>query len=1419
MIMPKTLFKIDWNAFKVKQDQPSKAFEDLCYHLFCRKFKLSDGVRVNYNHKGLETDPVLNKDKKLVGFQSKFFENKLSENSSVKQIKDSLKKAKDEYPDIKIIMIYTHYSFGSAEPIHKKEIEAAASPVLIEWFMESNFQAALFKPSNLDLAQLYFGRGSEFLFVQEQLSTELRTFLPSLNYIPLALKTKDGKAIKDISKLIQEDPSRFYMILGNPGSGKSIYLNKLVFELSALGATTQNGMYAALLRNGAIPMLINLRDCLSENIETLIRERQHDNQIRGKCFKFIYLFDGLDELSEAKADEVLSFIRELAEKADTSRIVFSCRTGNMNRLKAKMFLPDLKEVEITELSDKQIDHYFKVRSNGSKITRLAILRANNPALIEHIHDILLLKLLWDTIDLLDETSTIVDLLDQKTKLLIHSPEHKKLIESLNLLNPKGEKILALHEDIAFEFQRQFQFRFSIAELQELILRTLPLQDFRSVNDLVNYLSDLFFENSYSAITGNQTYVYQHRRYQEYFFVKKLKKVYEQDPKVLRQLRVIGNKEFFENFFVPFLRSAYLKEKNLVGNLELNLIDVYLGRNRNFGADNAIYLDSDRFIYAITSQPPVVYEQLINDENLDIKAKLFQDLPSAGVIRKMFKSLTQHPDDYDTEQALRNIWETGVKKLINFCAILHQQNKLDESAAIRKWLGEIYRIYKVHNFKIPSKFKQQLTLQDPFFSSWESWLYIAIVIDGTAVEYIFNDRIRGNYQHFAGEHFFPGPEESGKDKLVRSFLRVCLLYRRQELLTLIGSFDEFEALALFQTLTRSEFLPMALQDQSLNASITTLFDRVAAAYSGQNIGWLFFKKLLKGGVADREKSYANSEFKKLRERDELSMKHSGRLHEFVLLSFVLDSYDFQLFLDRSDRLEDFNHYYDLGLYATLHKNYVQMLARSRTLPEIMRDFRKYNETFTKNNNSKPFKTEMAILLADLFATSPLATAEKKQLFRLITFGRENIDGLTFFTHLKMLEPAEFTHMITDSELTILETQLYLGTNGYYDFIDQCFDLAFLYADINHVQSVEYIVRGINEGILRHGWRKDVIVSHHLVDALEILYRNRWLNPKELKKQAKLLFAMTLKVTEITDGKFTWRGPYHLVDMVAKYDLPLAEKFAEKVKRENYEYQPSLLTSIIKAKINLGYPVAELEEAIRKYNRRYSPNGKARKEYNLERFKVYLQIATSGLYTTEERKGAFNNARKEVSVLLEEDNIVSWDNDLSDEIPVYQMLCSQYNETFDIPLAPDREREPRIYDFAKEQQFGENLKMVNTKEQLEASYETIQHSADGLQQLKTWELVVERTNDLDGNISRLVTVLSKNHYPHSDYYAYSNACYHLALAAALKNLNTKNEMLEYLFGNSGYEGFLNMMKTYEVLRDQETCNRLFDRFKGFCDLLVN
>ena len=47
------LQKINWNKFKLKNEDYRKAFEELAYFLFCRKFKRSEGIFRYENQTGI----------------------------------------------------------------------------------------------------------------------------------------------------------------------------------------------------------------------------------------------------------------------------------------------------------------------------------------------------------------------------------------------------------------------------------------------------------------------------------------------------------------------------------------------------------------------------------------------------------------------------------------------------------------------------------------------------------------------------------------------------------------------------------------------------------------------------------------------------------------------------------------------------------------------------------------------------------------------------------------------------------------------------------------------------------------------------------------------------------------------------------------------------------------------------------------------------------------------------------------------------------------------------------------------------------------------------------------------------------------------------------------------------------------------
>ena len=90
------MLEINWNIFKAKFNGKEQiTFENLSYLLFCDEFNQDTGIFRYKNQTGIETEPIEHEEK-IIGFQAKFYETKISDN--IKDIEDSIAKAKNKNP-------------------------------------------------------------------------------------------------------------------------------------------------------------------------------------------------------------------------------------------------------------------------------------------------------------------------------------------------------------------------------------------------------------------------------------------------------------------------------------------------------------------------------------------------------------------------------------------------------------------------------------------------------------------------------------------------------------------------------------------------------------------------------------------------------------------------------------------------------------------------------------------------------------------------------------------------------------------------------------------------------------------------------------------------------------------------------------------------------------------------------------------------------------------------------------------------------------------------------------------------------------------------------------------------------------------------------------------------------------------------
>jgi len=1407
--------RIDWDNFcKTTGLAKTDGFEELSYHLFCRQHNLSEGVRADYNQVGLETEPVL-VDGVYYGFQSKYFEH----DTDYSQIKGSIKKAVSKYKGrLNHILIYLNTN-AKVSSEKAEEIKAIGSKegVTIEWFTRSKFVAALSQPSNLDLAQLYFGLGDELGFIAKSSDNSKLTLLQSSQYLDLCFYETNGRKVRSLPNAILASTSKVSLVSGYPAAGKSVVMHKLFAVYSGLGRKSQKTMLNVLERNGAVPQIVNLKNCVNESLENILRGRQNDSNVRGKKLGFIYLFDGLDELSEKDAELVLSQLYELSNKQDTKKIVLSCRTGNLNRLKLFDFMKDTTEFKIGVLDKSDVARYFDSLGDAPRKKAYIELQKSNAELVNEIEDVFTLRLFWNAALELTSTSNIIDLYGIKIDKLLSDPQFYKDLYDLNLLNPKKLAILKLNEAISYEFQKRFQFQFLQPDLQELILGQYPRLDYQSVNSIINYLASLFFDKSDLGEDDEQSYIYQHRRYQEYFFINKLVEEYSKNPSVLREVGIISNYELFQKLFLRSLRTHYERQNNLIGCIEINLIDVYLGNHQGWGADDAYYTNSSDFIPALLNQEPRIFNELLEDENLQLKDKL---LINTDHVADRFAKWKQDKMSWSETHYLKSTWESGLAWLMESTASFWAAGQQDMSNEFRNTIVKIQNLYRRNAFMKGISREERQHLQDPYWDKYEDFLYYQVVIKDLTPRSVFDEHIKPNYENMDETDTTLRHDERGKEKLVNSFLRVCVDNKPTELTELIDEFDEYLHVAFLDVLTDLDRLPVFIKTTEWHPKIRDFVLSRTVDITDKNYHIWFYKKYFDQDISDDAVTFINEKRRKILDTRSIDWNIYNYQKDFSFISYILGENDFTAQMERSETTR-FHYYNERVLYAALFIEWISLLKGETTPEKTIRYYiRHISVYFQRDPYGKYLKFHISDILARIFAEG--SSSNMRALKLRVLEEDEPLSPFAFYKQLHTHNKVLFREIVSESELEVFEKQLIDWDDDYQTMIDRCFELSTLFGFINPEKARYYFFKAMNDGALRHGWRKDPLVSYHLLDAYGILLEKNWLTDEQVEEYAELLYKLANKVRNITDGSGTSNGPYRLVEILSKHDLNLAQKYKEEFQDTNYmRTSQSLITYILLRKVEMGSPVEEIEKGMEEYYLTYDYENKPEAEYFEQKLEVYMAISESELYFDDERQAAFEKAYEQVSTMIEREvRYYLMDSEYEDLKHKYKALCKKYGKEVNIegPAKKDAAFIERTR--ITEIKFAEEVKSAVSKQKVRGLYKKLKNYRNGikLKNKSSWEVLVQRTLEINGDASMFINYLKDASFPHTNHYSSNSRNMHLGLAAALENPDSRQETLEYLYENTGHGGFVNMINTYAAMGNKDMAVRLFDKFFSMCKLLV-
>jgi hypothetical protein len=224
-------------------------------------------------------------------------------------------------------------------------------------------------------------------------------------------------------------------------------------------------------------------------------------------------------------------------------------------------------------------------------------------------------------------------------------------------------------------------------------------------------------------------------------------------------------------------------------------------------------------------------------------------------------------------------------------------------------------------------------------------------------------------------------------------------------------------------------------------------------------------------------------------------------------------------------------------------------------------------------------------------------------------------------------------------------------------------------------------------------------------------------------------------------------------------------------------------------------------------------------------VYLEIAISDFYTEEEKKLAFEKAYDQVNEIIKQkiDYYLGAD-DFNKEKTIFKELCKKYDK--ECKNLPEKQSESSDYLLKRkpiltEEDFIKELNEAKTNQEIKDLYIKLEDYKNGIVLLSpdSWKTLVVKTYEICGDISLFIDLLKNNNFPSTDFFTPNSKYFHLGLAVALNNINTRKEILEYLSQNTGRGGFINIMRAYEINRDKKTCLELFERFLKMCHLLVD
>lgn len=1355
--------RINWDKFRIINTDYQKAFEELCYNLFCRKFKLYEGITTYHNQPGIESEPI-EIDGKWYGFQSKFFEI----NIEGKQIEDSITTAINKYNNLDVILIYLNRNPGPTNKYQEKvEVLANKKNVSIDWITPRQIESFLF--NNLDLAAMYFGLGDVHGFLGNNLDHQNVTQIQSNEYLDLSFSNSSAEIIEYsdlISNIKNKTDSTIFCLKGGAGSGKTLFLTKIALDLQP--------NLEAVDEEITLPVFIRLRDCSIRGLEDLIFfKKQKYNINSDEKFQYVYILDGLDELDDNKCKEIVDEIHFIAQKEDTKCIFISSRESSSNLLLLTNYFDNIKHLKVNPITYSDIKQYFIKKGVQEKIEILN--KFDKEVLSNIITDVLLLNLFWEEICNLDPKNLLPTFLfELNVQKILANRRHNSYLANLNLPYPKEKQIIKINEEISWELTCEFKLKVRLDEIQNCVSELFPKLTYKDVNAVVNYLVDCFFN------TMEEKYEYRHRRYQEYFYLKKLQSNFESNFRVLRNNGILLNFDFMGNLFIPYLKRLYLDSSNFDKFLRIKSLESYY--NKHWAGEGGEYLvdgikeiaeflsflDDKNFKYQISEDNPLLLKNLIEDIN-----NLNYD------IIEIFYS--NNKEEY-AEHLLSKI-----------------STQLDELS------GKIQTSEDYENYKFKDLHRKKSEM------SWDTYFRIRFYRN----DFLYGDlltELRDQFQQDQSTNFdeFFSP----KLKAYKALFNSALKMRSQSCSELFEQLNECEIKIYLNCLSQEENLSVLFAQDNLKEKIVSYLKTISKIepHTEEGIRACFYHCLLNVPIRNYEEIIPIFEQSK---NDILKKRSMDVFNPYVNDAIIFCQLDF--ILKNQDREENLEQANALESYSFLFSNYIRLLRGETTLRKII--FLFLNIKIHDTDNNAYVKNEFTLLVTKIFSHSFLQVKEIDNLVLLKRkiCGYKYINKFKFFLEILSKDVSFATAIINSKDLDELSLEIN-NYKDYYEILEYNLKLAKLYLLFDFNKAVVHFKKGINESLVRYGWRKDVFLNQ-AVDSFELLTQNNWLSDYEIEVISEKMLLLSKEVLSHIDGDGTRWAPYTLINNIANFNLKLAEKLLN-----NYSdivFKNDVLSYILVKKANISYQLDEIEKQIKGISPVVLFDGKIEESYYLNRFKIYFEIAKNESYGEEKQRIYFKKCFDELSHFNNSASTSYHEYYLKSIFDEYNILCKKYN--LDNNLVKFKEDVPEQIIVE-----GNNvdtlptiigkLNEISSKEEFLELFNHATENSDCMSSDDCLKLLVNTSLSVCKDIDVILQYLESRYYSSPINYDKNSKYDYLLVKQIISNQKAKRIFFERSYYSNNLVSYPSLIEVFVALNHKTEAVNIFYDYLSFCEFLI-